>query len=254
MLVAAYVIFVGPVLYTILKYADKRDYYWFAVPATTLAGIVMIYFAGRGFEVGDTKVYSMSVRNLDEQEYLTYLRCYDAKHREWSLPLSEQYASVGPLVGIYYDNSYKESYYHHIRQEGDRLMFGMVPNASFEEGFFVAEGAKQTEGGTIQSEVNYGEHGIYGTVTNETAWDFAYFALIYDDTLYIYKDLPSGESCELGETKKELDIQKNPALFIWKTFWENSMTRIKKKIWILLQRWGLRLRWCIQIKTAIKPQ
>ena len=81
-------------------------------------------------------------------------------------------------------------------------MFGMVPNASFEEGFFVAEGAKQTEGGTIQSEVNYGEHGIYGTVTNETAWDFAYFAVIYDDTLYIYKALPSGESCELGETKK----------------------------------------------------
>ena len=202
MLVAAYVIFVGPVLYTILKYADKRDYYWFAVPATTLAGIVMIYFAGRGFEVADAKVYSMSVRNLDEQEYLTYLRCYDAKHREWSLPLSEQYASVGPLVGIYYDNSYKESYYHHIRQEGDRLMFGMVPNASFEEGFFVAEGAKQTAGGTIQSEVNYGEHGIYGTVANETAWDFVYFAVIYDDTLYIYQDLPSGESCELGETKK----------------------------------------------------
>ena len=67
---------------------------------------------------------------------------------------------------------------------------------------FVAEGAVQAENGTIQSEISYGERGLYGTVTNETAWDFAYFALIYDDTLYIYNDLPSGERCDLGETKK----------------------------------------------------
>ncbi|MDE7183472.1 MAG: hypothetical protein K2O40_03135, partial [Lachnospiraceae bacterium] len=190
------------VLYMILKAAGKRDSYWFAVPATTLVGIVMIYFAGRGFEVADTKVYSMSVRNLAEQDYITYMRCYDANYREWELQLSERYDSVGPLVGINYNNSNKESYYHHIRQEGDRLLFGIVPNASFEDSFFVAEGAKQTAGGTIQSKLNYGEHGVYGTVTNETAWDFLYFAVIYDDSLYIYKDLPSGESCDLGEKKK----------------------------------------------------
>ena len=202
MIVAAYVIFVGPVLYMILKHMGKRDYYWLAVPATTLAGIVLIYFAGRGFEVADTKVYSMSVRNLAEQDYVTYMHCYDAKHREWKLQLSEQYAAVGPLVGIGYENSNKEGYYHHIRQEGDRLLFGIVPNTSFEDSFFVAEGAKQTINGTIQSAVEYGEHGIYGTVANQTVWDFAYFAVIYDDMLYIYKDLPSGESCDLGETKK----------------------------------------------------
>ena len=201
-MVAVYVLFVGPVLYMILKYVDKRDYYWIAVPVTTLVGIVLVYFAGRGFEVADTKVYSMSVRNLAEQDYTTYMRCYDARHREWNLQLSERYASVGPLVGMDYENSSKESYYHHIQQEGDRLLFGIVPNTSFENCYFVAEGADQTENGTIQSEINYGEHGIYGMVTNETVWDFAYFALIYDDTLYIYNDLPSGESCDLEETKK----------------------------------------------------
>lgn len=201
-MVAVYVIFVGPVLYLSLKYAGKRDYYWFAVPVTTLVGTVLIYFAGRGFEVANTKVYSLSVRNLEEQEYTTYMHCYDARHREWKLQLSAQYASVGPLVGISDEISNKEKYYYHIQQEGDRLLFGIVPDTSFESCFFVAEGAMQTDSGTIQSEISYGEHGIYGMVANETVWDFAYFAVIYDDTLYIYNDLPSGERCDLGENKK----------------------------------------------------
>ncbi|MDE6214549.1 MAG: hypothetical protein K2M70_13890, partial [Lachnospiraceae bacterium] len=74
-IVILYVIFVGPVLYLLLRLAKKRDFYWIAVPVTTLVGIFLVYFAGRGFEVVSTKVYSVTVQDLDNGgDARTYLR------------------------------------------------------------------------------------------------------------------------------------------------------------------------------------
>ena len=59
-----YVIIVGPVLYAILRFYKKRDYYWLAVPAASFVGVMLIAFAGRGFEVESTRVYSVTMYNL----------------------------------------------------------------------------------------------------------------------------------------------------------------------------------------------
>lgn len=202
LIVILYVIFVGPVLYLILRFAKKRDLYWIAVPATTLVGIFLVYWAGRGFKVVNTNVYSVTIEELsDKGNARTYLRCYDAGHKEWDLRLAEGYEYAGPLEDSSYQSS-DEDYYYHIRKEGDRLFFGINPSIGFEDGYFQAGIAKEPEKGSIYSDLYKNRRqGLSGTVINETEWDFEYFAVSIGEDLFIYKNLPAGAEIELDEAE-----------------------------------------------------
>ena len=197
-LVVLYVIFVGPILYLILRFTKKRDFYWIAVPISAFVGILLIYWTGRGFEVGNTNVYSVTIEDLSEKgSAVTYLRCYDAGYKEWDLRLSEGYEYIGPWGDSYYGDGDDSKYYHHIKKEGDRIFFGMNPNTGFDDGYFLAGVTKEPEGGISGDSIKSGKKNISGTVSNETGKDFKYFAVIVNKTLYIYKNLPAGETVNL---------------------------------------------------------
>ncbi len=216
-IVILYVIFVGPVLYLILRFIKKRDWYWIAVPITTLVGIFFIYIAGRGFEVVDTRVYSVTVEELGapNQEAKTYMHCYDAGHKEWMLRLTEGYDSCGPIWSDYYNIQDNEKYRSRIVKEGERISFGLNPSVGFEDAYFKAEAAANKVTGkisldiqsvngwgissTLVNETGLIASGLNGTVTNETEWDFEYFAVIAYDSLFIYQNLPAGETCDLSK-------------------------------------------------------
>lgn len=206
-IVILYVIFVGPVLYLILRFAKKRDLYWIAVPAATLAGVLLVYVAGRGFEVKGTNVFSTTVEELSGKGNVqTYLRCYDAGHKEWDLRLAEGYEYAGPLEENYYRSNDEETYYHHIKKEGDRLFFGVDPSTGFEDCYFLAGISREPEEGIISCDLQAdGQYDIKGTVTNGTMRDFKYFALIVNGNLFVYKDLPAGADINLKRAEKVFD-------------------------------------------------
>ena len=198
-----YVIIVGPVLYAILRFYKKRDFYWAAVPAASFVGVMLIAFAGRGFEVESTRVYSVTMYNLAEKgNSTTYMHCYDAGHNEWSLRISEDYEYVGPWVSYSID----DSYLYHIRKDGGRLFFGINPSSCFKDSYFCA--GKADDGkvrGSIDCTVsNDGETDIVETVTNNTNQDFAYYAVVKDGQVWVYNDLPAGETSML--TDDELNV------------------------------------------------
>ena len=202
-IVVLYVIFVGPILYIILRVAKKRELYWIMVPVTALAGIVLVFFAGRGFEVVDTRVYSVTAKNLtDKGEYKTYLYCYDADHREWDLKLGKNYEYVGALMNDNYNyNTDEEDYYYHIQKEGDSFFFGIKPSTSFEDSFYYAGGRAEDEGGgtIVCDDLGYYWGGLGGSITNLTNKDFVYYVVIVNDAMYIYEDLKAGQTSNLGE-------------------------------------------------------
>lgn len=198
LLVVLYVIFVGPILYLILRFTKKRDFYWIAVPISAFVGILLIYWTGRGFEVGNTNVYSVTMENLSEKgSAITYLRCYDAGYKEWDLRLAEGYEAIGPWGNSYYDGNDDSKYYHHIKKEGDRIFFGMNPDTGFDDGYFLAGIDKEPEGSILGNDIKSGKQNISGTVSNQTKRDFKYFAVIVDKTLHVYKNLPAGETVDL---------------------------------------------------------
>lgn len=208
LIVVLYVIFAGPVLYLILRAMKKRDWYWAAVPISALVGILLVYIAGRGFEVVNTRVHSVTVEKLSGNDAendsgsggVTYLHCYDAGHKEWGLQLAERYDYAGPVFGRYFYEDTEGTYHYHIRKEGDRIFFGMNPDSGFEDAYFVAGTAQNLETGSITSNliVSAGQ-GVTGTVTNGTSRDFQYFAVIADGGLFVYGNLPAGETCTLGK-------------------------------------------------------
>lgn len=207
-IVVLYVIFVGPVLYLILRAVRKRDWYWGAVPVTVLVGILLVYFAGRGFEVVNTRVYSVTVEKLSGQEAgdtpgssnVTYLHCYDAGYREWGLRLAERFGYAGPVFGNYFYGNTDDKYRYHINREGDRVSLGMDPERGFEDAYFLTETSQKMETGSISCDLEASaKWGITGTVRNETSRDFLYFAVVADNVLYVYENLPAGETRTLEE-------------------------------------------------------
>lgn len=207
-IVILYVIFVGPMLYLILKLLKKRELYWAAVPVSAVLGIALVYMAGRGFEVKDTKVYSVTVEELaGTGKKQTYMQCYDAGHSEWQLKLSGDYEYAGPVNYSYYFG--REGYYYHIRKVANEIYFGINPEASFDICRFVAgsAGGSGTAGQQDSVKLQDIEARIWGasvteltgTVVNDTGRDFRCFALIVDDIMYVYGSLPAGESRELAD-------------------------------------------------------
>lgn len=207
-IVILYVIFVGPVLYLILKLLKKRELYWAAVPVSAVLGIALVYMAGRGFEVKDTKVYSVTVEELaGTGKKQTYMQCYDAGHSEWQLKLSGDYGYAGPMNSSYYYG--REGYYYHIRKVANEIYFGINPESSFDICRFVAgsaggSGTAGQQGSVKLQDIETRIRGaslteLTGTVVNDTGRDFGCFALIVDDIMYVYGSLPAGESRELAD-------------------------------------------------------
>lgn len=203
-IVILYVIFVGPVLYLILRLMKRRELYWVAVPVTAFAGIVLIFLAGRGFEVANTRVYSVTVENLsDSRKSGTYLYCYDAGHREWDLRMADGYEYAGPLANsYYYYDSFNGEYFYHFKKEGDILSLGINPGSNFEDSYFYAGGIGNrgaAEGTLLAQDVRSAWTGLSGTIINETDLDLAYFAVVCDDAVYVYENLPAGTACNLED-------------------------------------------------------
>ena len=202
-IVIIYVIFVGPILYLILRFLKRRELYWFIVPATAVMGILIVFFAGRGFEVVSTKVYSVTMKNLsDNGPAGAYLYCYDANRKEWNLKLADDCEYAGPLYNTAYpDNTNDDSYFYHIQREGDTFYVGIDPDSNFEDSYFYVgkdSSGDGVEGSIVVQDLEIDSIGISGTIVNDTNRDMDYVAVIsHDNLLYIYENFPVGAYFDL---------------------------------------------------------
>ena len=201
-IVVFYVIFVGPILYLILKAMKKREHYWGAVAVTVVVAMVLVYFTGRGHEVRNIRVFSVTTENLEDiNKSKTYLYAYDASHDEWLVKMQEGYEYGGKLGDLTYSYSDEEGTYDsRVLKEGDRLSIGIVPDENFQNAYLMLALSKEAEatGGNITGVDIYEDSGLlYGTITNNTEYDFPYYAVIVGDQLFVMRGLDAGESLNL---------------------------------------------------------
>lgn len=200
--VIIYVIFVGPVLYIILRILKKREWYWIAVPVTTILGIAIVFFAGKGFEVRDTQVYSVTTQDLSgKTSEKSFLYCYDAGNKEWELTLEGEYDYVSPYSSYNYNDN---EYYHHIIREGEETSIGIKPDTNFEDAFFMTskKAGEASVEGTIEVHNVTNTSKPKGSITNATGEDFQYFAVLIGESMFVYEGLKAGETADLSKQDK----------------------------------------------------
>jgi len=202
-LVIAYVILVGPLLYVILKTIKKRELYWVAVPAVVCVGVLLVYLAGRGFEVANTRAFTVSAENLEDvSKSKSYVYAYDATHDEWNVQLEQGYAYGGKLGYSLYRYSNEEGAYDcRVLKEGDRLSVGIVPEENFEDAYFVLGKSKESkpmEGAFHGNNVYEDKDKLFGTVTNDTGYDFPYYAVIVANQMFVLEELKAGDTVDLS--------------------------------------------------------
>lgn len=205
-LILLYVVFVGPILYLILKGIKKKDYYWGAVAVTVLATIFLVFLTGRGHEVKNTRVFSVTTENLqDMSKSKSYLYAYNANHDEWNMKLREGYAFAGKMeYSNYWYGDNEAAYDCRVIQEGESLSVGIVPSENFEDAYFVLGCAKNADGigGNLSAQDVYEDLGrLYGTITNETDKDFAYYAVIVNDNVFLMEGWEAGKTIDLRSQK-----------------------------------------------------
>ncbi|MDE7403983.1 MAG: hypothetical protein K2M81_02635, partial [Lachnospiraceae bacterium] len=98
---------------------------------------------------------------------------------------------------------------------------------------FQARITKEPESGSISSDLQAdGQSSIKGTVTNGTKRDFICFAVITNDKLYVYKNLPAGADIKLETAEKVYDDtagyqSSGPVGYLYNYIWD--FQRINKK-------------------------
>lgn len=209
-LIGVYVVFVGPVLYLILRKKKKSEWYWAAVPVFGLLFVAGVFFFGQGAQVYGTTVYSVTAQRVDSSQEATCFLAYRSGVKPWEIRLDEDYEAAGPgWDGYYYGNSTNTAdYYYTVTDDGGGLLAGVRPAGNFENAYLYAEGKAEAKGAFLSENIWLDSVGMAGypasgTVTNETGYDLAYLALWEGSHFTVFADVKAGETLDFQEAKDD---------------------------------------------------
>lgn len=211
-LIAIYVVVVGPVLYLILRKCKKSEWYWIGVPALGLAFIAAVFFLGNGAKLNETRVYSVTAQRVDSNQKDTYFLAYHSGVKPWKVHLEDGYETAGPgWSGYRYyggSGSGVMDYYYMVGMDSQGLSVGIKPEENFESAFLYAGGKTEAKGSLkaadlmLDSSAGYYE-ALEGKVTNDTSYDLQYMAVWADSCIMVFSDVKAGETLDLKQADAE---------------------------------------------------
>ena len=112
-------------------------------------------------------------------------------------------AYAGPFGISSYYNTSENSYYYHIRKEGDTVFLGIKPETNFEDSYFYLSSTANDSGSEsiLMQDMMIDKGDFSGTVVNDTNKDISYLAVIWNENMYVYEGIAAGASCRLQDMK-----------------------------------------------------
>lgn len=199
--IIAYVVLVGPVLYLILRRLKKREWYWICAPVLGILFIAGVFFFGQGAKVNETRVYSVTAQKVDGNRADTYFLAYHSGVKPWKMRLNDNYEVAGPGWNGYY-RSYSQSaddYYYTVSNDGEGISVGIKPEENFESGYLYAGGRTESKGAISGGNLKSIGGNVSGTITNGTDCDMAYMAVWYRSYIMVFSDVKAGETIDLQQ-------------------------------------------------------
>lgn len=200
-LIGIYVMLIGPVLYLILRKCRKSEWYWVCVPALGFVFIAGVYFFGQDARVKETRVYSVTAQRVDSNQADTYFMAYHSGVKEWNVSLNDSYEVAGPGWEGYYGGytSSISDYYYTVSSDAEGLSIGIKPQENFESGFLYASAKTQSKGTLACDGASIDGWNVGGTVTNDTAYEMAYLAVMSESYIMVFSNVKAGETIDLGQ-------------------------------------------------------
>ena len=228
-IIVIYVILVGPVLYLILKKYDKREKYWYAVPAMSFVFVVIIFMASRGFTVKNRMFETIRVVKADGTgQESDYIFGFSSNQKPWTLNLDNDIVGAGPIsqMNNYSDNS-EDQYRYTATRSPKGMQLQYRPGGVFENAYFKCIQPAQEELGELNFDLELKRSGIQGYVENNTDYDFECVLVVCDGYYQVISDLESGDKYSMsgyGRTsyKGESDIRQQACSLYNKEDYRNA--------------------------------
>ncbi|MCM1216713.1 MAG: hypothetical protein NC331_05190 [Lachnospiraceae bacterium] len=207
-LILVYVVLVGPILYLVLRKCRKSEWYWVGAPALGILFIVGVFLFGRGLNVKDARVYSVTVQQADNSQADTYMLAYHSGVEPWKLYLRDEYEVAGPGFlgyGYYSRGGAAITDYHYIvGNDSQGLSVGLKPRENFENGFLYAGKRAESVGSFIGTDLKgLGIGSPEGTIINGTGRDLAYMAVWNHTYIMVFSDVRAGETVDLQQAVRD---------------------------------------------------
>lgn len=192
-IIILYLIIISPLLYFILKKIKKQELYWLAIPSLSLLFVIIIYFAGLGFNVSKIVVHSISsIDSTGSKAPSNYFYAYNASKKEYRINLADNCTDAAMVYDNYVSAPSDEASYNDlITKSNNDFSIRIRPEMSFENKLGLTNSKRINVGNFELSDKNL--------ITNNTGYDFDYILVYKDDSLSIYDGIKNNESLNIND-------------------------------------------------------
>ncbi len=197
-----YVVFIGPIIYLILKAKNKREYMWIAIPISAVVFTVVIFATSIMYRVWHPYSSSVTVVNFGENVISEniYGSIQSPYAKKYNIEFSDDYTGYRPYSGdsngyYYYDEDVKttDKYDYVINENSDGINLDMSKKKAFTTRYFSVDKKIESSSQDISVDFEYDYSGFSGTVKNNTDYDMRSVVVIFNGKFAIIGDLGAGE-------------------------------------------------------------
>ncbi len=204
-LLLIYAVFIGPILYSILRKRGKREWLWSLIPVSAVVCSVLIYLIGTGTRVKHPYINYLSEIDLSNEEVSTmqtYMMLTSPNNDPFDLEISEKSVIPYRLREEYYYSNNQSShldYVSRIEYQDQKTILHMENLSAFDSLPFRQQQEVETQGKIEFTDMNLSQDALSGIVTNRSNYDLEQCAILCNGNLLSLGDLKRGESIALDQ-------------------------------------------------------
>jgi hypothetical protein len=202
----AYIIFVGPINYFILKKIDKRQLMWLTVPIMSIvfATIIFTFTSETRFKkpfINKANIITFNAGGVSSMESYAGILSPDSRNLKVDLPREYAASLLNDenyyYHGVYYDSNTNRKLHSIIREEGNQTSFEFMNVTAFKPNYFKINSTVNLEG-SLNADIYLNGNLIEGTISNELGIDLE-DAFILGDNMYVnVGELKQGDKQEIS--------------------------------------------------------
>ncbi|MEA5085420.1 MAG: hypothetical protein VB018_14925 [Lachnospiraceae bacterium] len=208
-IIGAYVIFVGPVLYIILKKRDKRERGWIIIPIVAMATTVVIYIAGANSYYRSSIINLMSKVDIENGQNYAKAEIYGGLRSgdKGSLEFTADEDFNIDVSQMDYGNIYGDDEVCALKINTESTSeITYYGKASWDLNTFATE--KEIDmGGALEAKIALKGDALVGTITNNTNFDFEDIVLHVGSVYNKIDSCMSGETVDVNYKIEPVDLQ-----------------------------------------------